>query len=373
MTTDHLDRLAVVLDATIAPNAAEVDRSGTFPNAGIDALAAAGLLGLVSDASVGGDGQGLRAATEVVRAIAGECASTAMITCMHYAATAVIEAHGPEDTRRAIASGEHLSTLAFSERGSRSHFWAPLSTARADNGSVVLDAQKSWVTAANEADSYVWSSQPVAAEGASTLWLVPSDLDGIKVDGEFDGLGLRGNQSCPVAAVNAIVPETSRLGADGDGFDIMMGVVLPWFSLMNAAMSIGVMDACIGAAASHLTATRLEHLDETLADNPIHRSRIATAKLLADQTSALLSDTLDAIENGREDAQLRVLEVKAAAGDNALAVTDACMRLCGGAAFRREVGVERRFRDSRAATVMAPTSDALYDFIGRAVCGLPLF
>jgi alkylation response protein AidB-like acyl-CoA dehydrogenase len=54
-------------------------------------------------------------------------------------------------------------------------------------------------------------------------------------------------------------------------------------------------------------------------------------------------------------------------------VTDLAMRVCGGAAFRRDVGIERYFRDARAATVMAPTTDVLYDFIGKAACGLPLF
>ena len=49
------------------------------------------------------------------------------------------------------------------------------------------------------------------------------------------------------------------------------------------------------------------------------------------------------------------------------------MRVCGGAAFRKEVGVERFFRDARAGGVMAPTTDVLYDFIGKAVCGMPLF
>jgi alkylation response protein AidB-like acyl-CoA dehydrogenase len=49
------------------------------------------------------------------------------------------------------------------------------------------------------------------------------------------------------------------------------------------------------------------------------------------------------------------------------------MRVCGGAAFRREVGVERHFRDARAASVMAPTTEALHGFIGKAVCGLPVF
>ena len=53
-------------------------------------------------------------------------------------------------------------------------------------------------------------------------------------------------------------------------------------------------------------------------------------------------------------------------------MTDLAMKVCGGAAFRRELGVERRFRDARAARVMAPTTDALLDFIGRALTGLPL-
>jgi alkylation response protein AidB-like acyl-CoA dehydrogenase len=75
----------------------------------------------------------------------------------------------------------------------------------------------------------------------------------------------------------------------------------------------------------------------------------------------------------RPDTMLRVLEAKAAAGEAASEVTDLAMRVCGGAAFRKDVGVERVFRDARAGLVMSPTTDILYDFIGKAVCGLPLF
>jgi alkylation response protein AidB-like acyl-CoA dehydrogenase len=67
-----------------------------------------------------------------------------------------------------------------------------------------------------------------------------------------------------------------------------------------------------------------------------------------------------------------MLEVKAFAGETALEVTSDAMRLGGGAAFRRDIGTERHFRDARAASVMAPTSDALHDMIGRALCGMPL-
>jgi len=89
--------------------------------------------------------------------------------------------------------------------------------------------------------------------------------------------------------------------------------------------------------------------------------------------SALLSDAIQGIEQPSATTMLRVLEIKAAAGETATEVMDLAMRVCGGAAFRKEGGVERFFRDARAMTVMAPTTDQLYDFVGRALCGMDLF
>jgi alkylation response protein AidB-like acyl-CoA dehydrogenase len=292
---------------------------------------------------------------------------------MHYAATAVIEAHGPRTVREEIAAGRHLSTLAFSENGSRSHFWAPVSTAAYQNGSVKLDAKKGWVTSAGEADSYVWSSRPVEAEGASTLWLVPARADGLSIPFTFNGLGLRGNASSPITAQEVTLERAAMLGPDGGGFDIMMSIVLPYFQLMNAAFCIGTMEAATTKAAAHVAGAKLEHLGQSLSDLPTIRAYVARMRIKVDMARALLLDTLDAIESSRADAMLRVLETKAAAGEASTEVTDLAMRVCGGAAFRKEVGVERHFRDARAATVMAPTTDVLYDFIGKAVCGMPLF
>ncbi|HEU0168148.1 MAG TPA: acyl-CoA dehydrogenase family protein [Chloroflexota bacterium] len=362
-----------VIQEVVEPAAAQVDASGSFPRAGIQALGQSGLLGLVSATEVGGQGEGLRAAALVVERLAQACASTAMVVCMHYAASALIEAHGPHAVREQIASGRHLSTLAFSETGSRSHFWAPLSTASIEGGHAILNASKSWVTSAGEADSYVWSSRPVNAEGASTLWLAPANTPGLEVSGPFDGLGLRGNSSRPVKATNAAIPAANRLGEDGKGFDLMMGVVLPYFQLMSAAVSIGIMESATTKAATHLGQVRYEHLDQTAADMPTNRAYIARARIKTDLARALLRDTLNAAETGAPETMLRVLEVKAAAGEAATEVTDLAMRVAGGAGFRKELGVERHFRDARAATVMAPTTDTLYDFIGRIVVGLPLF
>lgn len=368
----YSDSLGKVVEEVISPAARQVDREGKFPRAGLEALGDAGLLGLTVPAEHGGGGKGLAEAADVVEQVARACGSTAMVLMMHYAAAAVLSAHGPGPVLSAIAAGRHLSTLAFSEAGSRSHFWAPLSTAGVDDDAVLLNAQKSWVTSAGQADSYVWSSRPLAADGMMTLWLVPSDSPGLSIPAPFEGLGLRGNASSPVTASAVRVNSDAQLGTDGAGLDVAFATALPFFLVLNAAASVGLMEAVIAATTAHLVQTRLEHLDQTLADQPSARAGLARMRITADGARMLLDDAIAALGAGRADAQLRLLEVKAAAAEASIQVTDLAMTVCGGSAFRTDLGIERRFRDARAARVMAPTTEALHDFIGRALCGLPL-
>jgi alkylation response protein AidB-like acyl-CoA dehydrogenase len=295
-----------------------------------------------------------------------------MVAMMHYSAVAALTAAGREAELRQVAGGRHLSTLAFSEPGSRSHFWAPTSSAAADGDQVLLNARKSWVTSAGQADSLIWSSRPVSADGAMSLWFVPADTPGLSVDGTFDGLGLRGNNSCPMSAVDVRVPSSSLLGTDGAGLDLALSAVLPVFLLLNASASVGLMEAVTAETVAHIGRTRLEHLGRSLAEQPEPRAAVARMRIDTDRTAALVDAALTAIEQGRPEAQLLVLEVKAAADESAAATADLAMLTCGGAAFRKELGIERRFRDSRAARVMAPTTAALHDFVGRALTGLPL-
>lgn len=361
-----------IIGEIVAPNAAQVDRAGAFPRENLDALAQAGFLGATVPAEFGGQGLGLSAATDIVRRLSRACGSTAMVVTMHFAATAVLVATGRAGLLREIAAGTHLTTLAFSEFGSRSHFWAPVGTARADGVDVVLDARKSWVTSAHEADSYVWSSRPLAADGLMTLWAVRSDATGLTVPNTFDGLGLRGNDSCPVTADGVRVPADAQIGADGAGLDLALTAVLPWFLLLNASAGVGLMQAVVDETIRHLTATHLQHLQQSLAQQLPARTKLATMQIETDRTRTLVQDAVAAVETGRGDAGLLVLEVKAAADSSAAAVADLAMSACGGAAFRKELGIERRFRDSRAARVMAPTTDALLDFVARSLCDLPL-
>ena len=195
------DKLEEIIAEVIAPAATTIDQTGAFPRAAVDALANAGLLALTVPRDHGGGGQELAAAADLVRRLGRVCGSTAMVVMMHYTAVAALAA-GAGTTRCAeVAAGRHLTTLAFSEVGSRSHFWAPLGTAARRRRQVRAGRRKSWVTSAGEADSYVWSSRPLAAERADdAVARAGATRRACRSRGDFDGLGLRGNGSRPMTA-----------------------------------------------------------------------------------------------------------------------------------------------------------------------------
>jgi alkylation response protein AidB-like acyl-CoA dehydrogenase len=164
-----------------------------------------------------------------------------------------------------------------------------------------------------------------------------------------------------------------RLGAPGTGFGLMLGVVMPWFNLGNAAISLGLSQAAVDAAVAHTSGARLEHVGESLAQLPTIRAQLARMALDVAALRSYVDTAARSIAAQDDGATLHVLGVKAVANDTALRVTDAAMRVCGGAAFSEHLQLERFFRDARAGGVMAPTADVLYDFYGKAITGQPLF
>jgi alkylation response protein AidB-like acyl-CoA dehydrogenase len=369
-----------IADSVLAPAARQNDKEGRFSSEAVAAFGRTGLLGMMLPAEVAGSALGPRTFAGVVATLAEADASVAMVYLMHVSAAATIAAARPGTavaaTLKEIAAGRHLSTLAFSEAGSRSHFWAPVSRARRNAAGVHITAKKSWVTSAGHAQSYVVSS--LAPDGAgptdSTLYLVPTGTRGLSVAGPWDGMGLRANASAPIVLEDCEVSSGYQLTDDGAGFQTMLQVVLPLFNLGTAAVALGLCRAAVAATAAHLKSARFEHLGQSLGESlPTLRAQLAAMQIDTDGLSARIDDVIDHFERPRETTMLRVLESKAAAGDVAISVTSAAMRACGGAAFSKHLAVERLFRDAHAGAVMAPTGDVLREFIARAVLEMPLF
>jgi alkylation response protein AidB-like acyl-CoA dehydrogenase len=385
MTGTHdaaVSKAQEIASRVLAPSAGQNDKAGRFSTEAVESLGESGLLGLMLPVEVGGSGLGPGAFSAVAATLAEADASVAMVYLMHtLGATAILAARpgaaqAVKPILRDIGAGRHLSTLAFSEAGSRSHFWAPVSRAHRNGDGVRISARKSWVTSAGHAQSYVVSS--LAPEGTgptdSTLYVLPSETRGLSVVAPWDGLGLRANASAPIALEDCQVPSDFQLTDDGAGFPAMLNVVLPLFSLGAADVALGLCRAAVAATTAHLKSAKFEHLGQSLGESlPTLRAQLAAMQIDTDGLSARIDDLVDHLEKPRETTMLRVLETKAAAGEVAISVTSAAMRVCGGAAFSKHLSIERLFRDAHAGAVMAPTGDVLREFIGKSLLGIPLF
>jgi len=383
MTHDAaISKAGAIASQVLAPSAAQNDKAGRFSTEAVQSLGESGLLALLLPANFGGSGLGPRTFAAVTATLAEADASVAMVYLMHVLGTACLSAARPSATPaltpilQEIGAGRHLSTLGFSEAGSRSHFWAPISRAQRNGNGVRISAKKSWVTSAGYAQSYVVSA--LAPDGAgptdSTLYLLAAGTCGLSVAGPWDGLGLRANASAPVALEECEVPWEFQLTDDGAGFPAMLNIVLPLFCLGSAAVALGLCRAAVAGTAAHLKNAKFEHLGKSLGESlPTLRAQLAAMQIDTDGLEARIDDLVEHLEKPRETTMLRVLEGKAAAGDVAIGVTSTAMRTCGGAAFSKHLSIERLFRDAHAGAVMAPTGDVLREFIGKSLLGIPLF
>src|SRR4051794_41141135 len=371
-----------IANRVLAPSAAQNDKAGRFSTEAVASLGESGLLALMVPVDVGGSGLGPRTFAAVVATLAEADASVAMVYLMHTLGATAISTARPSALQavtpilREIGAGRHLSTLAFSEAGSRSHFWAPVSRTHRNGNGVRISAKKSWVTSAGHAQSYVVSSLAPEGRGAtdSTLYLVAAETRGLSVVAPWDGLGLRANASAPVALEDCEIPSGYQLTDDGAGFPAMLNVVLPLFSLGAAAVALGLCRAAVTGTTAHLKSAKFEHLGQSLGESlPTLRAQLATMQIDTDGLSARIDDLIEHLETPRETTTLRVLETKAAAGEVAISVSSGAMRAFGGAAFSKHLSIERLFRDAHAGAVMAPTGDVLREFIGKALLGIPLF
>ncbi|MFD3457887.1 acyl-CoA dehydrogenase family protein [Streptomyces sp. NPDC058691] len=253
----HHAAFAHVLSNVIEPFAERTGAERRFPRAAVTALGQAGLLGLTVSADLGGGGLRLSDAADVVARTAAACPATAAVLQSHYAAVAVIEAHGSPWMRAEIAAGRHLGSLALAEgvpgeqvlRTPQGPALASRSTATRTGEVVALRARKHEVVAAGEADSYVWSSRPLAAEDGLTLWTVPAHAPDLFVPARTDG-GPYGSATSTVVADPVLVPADAMLGQDGGGFDIVLRTVLPWLRELRAALGAGAVHPSLEVAAA---------------------------------------------------------------------------------------------------------------------------
>lgn len=371
-----LDRATEVAREVAAPDAARVDAEATWPERSIRALLDQDLGGLVVPEEHGGCGYGLRALAQLSEVLGTACASTSLCFGMHCVGAAVIAARAtPEQaTERLelIAAGEHLTTLALSEPGTGSHFWLPETTAAAFDGGYRLRGRKTFVTNGSRADSYVLSTvaaDPAAPPGMFSFFVVDAHTRGLEWGPPWRGIGMRGNSSLTLEVRDAEVPRSALLGAEGDEIWYVFNVVTPYFLVAMAGTYLGVAAGALETARLHVAERRYTHDGTRLAQNQVLQHRLGTMWATVERTRRLLWFAADEGDRGGAQALPALASAKAEVADAATSVINDALTLAGGIGYREGSDLDRRMRDARAAHVMAPTTDMLRTWAGRAILG----
>jgi isovaleryl-CoA dehydrogenase len=379
-----LERAEAVAREVLRPNVEREDREARWPEAGMRALAASGLMGLHVPVSVGGHGLGLEGLVNISRVLARENPSAALCYAMHCVGTAVIAAKATAYQRsrflEPIAAGEHITTLALSEPGTGSHFYLPESSIEPAGDDFIVRGVKSFVTNGAQADSYVVSTvagagtgvDTEAAEGVFSAVVVEQGAQGLRWGPEWRGFGMRGNSSRTATLDGVRVPREHLLGEEGDQLWYVFEVVTPYFLAAMAGTYLGIAEAAVDIAAEHLGSRRHSHTGDLLGANLRLAGDLGNMWIDLESARQLVLSAARRGDADAADALAGVLACKVAATRVAVDLTNRAMTLVGGIGFQENSHLSRLLRDARAGHIMAPTTQVLETWLGRSLLGMPL-
>jgi alkylation response protein AidB-like acyl-CoA dehydrogenase len=375
---DVIHRAEQVVELVALPSSDAVDRECRWPADSVRALQRE-LGGLVVPEDKSGMGHGLLALARVCEALGRACPSCALCFGMHCVGAAVLAAKAtPDQVERylePISRGEHLTTLALSEPGTGAHFYLP--QARLDPVSPEefrVTGTKTFVTNGSHADSYVMSTtaaDPEAPPGMFSCVVVREGAPGLTWGPPWTGVGMRGNDARTATLENVPVPRADLLGEEGDQIWYVFNVIAPFFLVAMSGTYLGIAAAALEEARRHL-ASRRYVLGARIGEQPVLQHRLGALWAQVERTRRLVYYAATQGDSGGTDALPALLSAKAEVADCAVGVANEAMTLGGGIAYRESSRLERLLRDARASHVMAPTTDILRTWTGRALLDLPI-
>jgi alkylation response protein AidB-like acyl-CoA dehydrogenase len=352
----------------IAPLAADVDETESYPAQQIELLGAQGLMGLYIPEAYGGAGLGAMAFCLAVEELAWACASTAVIFLVQYAAGYPIVAAGTEEQKRRylprLASGEITTALSISEPGAGSDAAAMQTTAVRKGDRYVLNGSKMWVTNGSRAGVVTLFATVDRARGHKgvTAFLVEPTFPGFEVGKHERKLGIRGSPTVALHLADCEVPVENRLGAEGEGFRVALGA-LDRSRPAVGAQAVGIAQAALDAAAAYAKQrtqfgqpiAAFQGVQFMLADMAM---QVHAARLLVHHAAAL-------VDRGAPATSLESSMAKCFASDAAMKVATDAVQVFGGYGYTREYPVERLMRDAKITQIYEGTNQIQRTVIAR--------
>ena len=345
----------------------ELDRSPEFPRSEFRALGNAGLIGLRTDSALGGRGLSLGRTGIALFHLARLGGTTFAKLSLQPEFSSVLAEHGSpsliDDWFRPLVRGETLVGNQITEPGAGSDATAISMKAVRKGDEYVLEGTKSEVAFAQDADAAIVYTRVPAIEPRReiTAFLVPQDLPGISRTRTPTDLGERWMRRGSVEYHDVRVPESYRIGSEGEGFEYLRTELTRERSLLSA-IYLGVARASWEETVQYVE-------NRSAFGRPLSRQEAVAFPLVEDgarlDAAWLFTEHVLARADRGEDVDADAALAKWISTEDALRALDHAIQFHGGRGYSGDLPHEQRYRDVRSGRIAHGPSEIMLHVASR--------
>ena len=362
------DQTRNLVNAELAPRAAEIDRDNQFPQDMWRRFGDMGLLGITVPEEYGGSGLGYLAHVIAMEEISRGSASVGLSYGAHSnLCVNQINRNGTPEQKTTylprLISGEHVGALAMSEPNAGSDVVSMKLRADKHGDHYVLNGSKMWITNGPDANVYVIYAKTEPDKGAHgmTAFIVERDSPGFSRSPKLDKLGMRGSNTCELVFDNVEVPAENILGALNGGVKVLMSG-LDYERVVLSGGPTGIMQSCMDVVVPYIHDR--QQFGQSIGEFQLIQGKVADMYTQLNASRAYLYAVAQACDRGettRKDAAGVILYTAEAATRMAL---DA-IQILGGNGYINDYPTGRLLRDAKLYEIGAGTSEIRRMLIGR--------
>ena len=343
----------------IIPIIAEHDRRAEFPHELLPKLAAHRFLGVCLPVRYGGAGMDYGALAAVSEGLEWADSSVRETIAVHLGLHALpIFQWGTHAQKQhflpSLTHGENIGCFGLTESGCGSDVSGMSCRARKEGNYYILTGKKTWVTLANVANRMLVFAKTDPNQGTRgiTAFILERGWDGITTGTIAGKMGVRASDTGWVTMENVAVPESHRLGDEGEGFKIAMSA-LDNGRYTVAAGAVGLMKSCLQESVRY--ARNRKTFGKPIAEHQLVQQMIALMQQRIDLGELLVRKVTYLKNRGMRNTRETSM-AKWYCTESANATANDAVQIHGAYGYSDECSVERHLRNSKSATIYEGTS-----------------
>ncbi len=356
-----------VASERIAPRAAEIDKTGEYPQDMFDLLKELGIFTLPFPNEYGGQ-DSLLAGCVAVEELGRVCYNTGYLLVVQWTPFGAIMAAGTKEQKDrylpGLASGELRAAFSITEPQSGSDVAGIKTRANKTEKGWHISGAKIWCTNALVSDFIVLAAKTGESRGDVNFFIVPTDAKGLQIGPKEDKLGARGVPSSPLYLDDVLLPEDAILGDPGKGFRQVMGALALSRPIIGAR-AVGLAQGALDLAMQFMRERRA--FDQPLTDFQGLRWMLADMEMQIEAARGLVykaAAMTDAGIRGKELAHAAAIS-KAFASDMAMKVATDAVQIFGASGISNDYPINRYFRDAKVVQIIEGSNQIQRNIIAK--------